>query len=97
MKKSAATRPAPALPKWLWLWFPPLLLFVILPIRIIDPAAYSTWIDSELGLIELTTPVLAVIGAVIGCRLLLRLKRDGLTSINAWIAVLVLACIFFAG
>ncbi|MEE2984510.1 MAG: hypothetical protein VX929_14635 [Pseudomonadota bacterium] len=97
MKKLAATRPAPVLPKWLWLWFPPLLLFVIIPIRIIDPAAYSTWIDSELGLIELTTPVLAFIGAVIGCRLLLRLRHDDFTTINAWIALLVLVCIYFAG
>ena len=35
------------LPRWLWLWFPPLLLLIILPIRVVDPAAYSAWIDGE--------------------------------------------------
>jgi hypothetical protein len=97
LTERAATRPAPALPKWLWLWFPPLLLLVILPVRVIDAAAYSTWVDGELGLIELTTPILAGIGAVIGFRLLRRRKREGLTLVNQWIAVLIVACIYFAG
>ena len=90
-------RPAPVLPIWLWLWFPPLLLIVIFPVRVIAPNAYRTWIDGELGLIELTTPVLALIGAVIGIRLLGRIARIGGTQLRVWIVLVTSACIYFAG
>lgn len=90
-------RPAPVLPRWLWLWFPPLLLIVIFPVRIIAPEAYRTWIDGELGLIELTTPILAVIGAVVGIRLLSRAVRNGSRPLRIWIVLITLACIYFAG
>ncbi len=90
-------RPAPVLPRWLWLWFPPLLLVVILPVRVIDPSAYSAWIDGELGLIELATPVLALIGAVIGIRCLRRAERAGGTGLRAWVGLIAVACIYLAG
>ena len=90
-------RPAPVLPLWLWLWFPPLLLLIILPIRIIDPSAYSTWVDGELGLIELTTPILAVIGAAIGIGLLRRGERVGGIKLRIWVVLVTAACVYFAG
>ena len=90
-------RPAAVLPRWLWLWFPPVLLIVIFAVRIVDPAAYRTWIDGELGLIELATPLLSIIGAGYGIALVRDLAREGLSKLLVWGALLTLACIYFAG
>ncbi|MGR8918616.1 MAG: hypothetical protein ACU85V_03280 [Gammaproteobacteria bacterium] len=93
----ARVRPAPVLPAWLWLWFPPLLLLVIFPVRIVDPAGYRSWVDGELGLIELATPVLAIAGAVIGLRLLRQLWRERTSPLLVWVLLMTLACVYFAG
>lgn len=93
----ARHRPRPVLPSWLWLWFPPLLLLVILPVRVIDVEAYRVWIDGEIGLIELATPVLALIAAVIGGLLFRDLLREGRSKLLAWVGLHVLACVYFAG
>jgi hypothetical protein len=93
----ARYHPRPVLPSWLWLWFPPLLLLVILPVRVIDVEAYRVWIDGEIGLIELATPILALIGAVIGGLLFRDLLREGRSKLLAWVGLHVLACVYFAG
>lgn len=86
------------LPRWAWLWFPPVLLVVILAVRIADPQAYAMWIDGELGLIELATPLLAAAGAVVGARLALALRRAQARSLlTAWVTLVTLACVYFAG
>lgn len=92
----APERTRPTLPPWLWLWFPPLLL-LILPIRALDPSAYSTWIDGELGLIELATPLLSAVGAVVGFRLFMRLRLSGDWLLCGWVGLLTLGCVYFAG
>lgn len=85
------------LPAWLWLWFPPLLLVVVLPIRVLDPATYSNWIDGELGLIELMTALLAIIAAIIGCRLLRYKRKCHNFKLRLWIILVTAGCIYFAG
>lgn len=92
------SRTVAALPRWAWLWFPPVLLLVILPVRLLDPQAYSTWVDGELGLIELLTPVLAGAGAVVGLRLVLAMRRaEAGRALTVWVALVTLACVYFAG
>lgn len=85
------------LPNWLWLWFPPLLLLIILPIRIISPEYYSAHIDGELGLIELATPVIAIIGFVVG----IATVRLAWTLVGKqekiWYLLVTLGCFYFAG
>jgi hypothetical protein len=91
-------RPRPVLPSWLWLWFPPLLLIVIFPIRVFDHEAYRVWVDGEIGLIELATPLLSLLGAFYGALLLRDLWRQGPPSkLMVWVGLHVLACIYFAG
>ena len=89
--------PTAGLPRALWLWFPPLLLIVVITVRVVDTAFYARWIDGELGLIELATPVLALIAAVFGTRLLLLLSGSGATRLSVWVALLTAACIYLAG
>ena len=85
------------LPRWLWLWFPPVLLLIILPIRIISPEFYSAHIDGELGLIELATPLLSLIGFVIGIATVrLAWNRVGQKE-RVWYLLVTLGCFYFAG
>ena len=90
-------RPQPVLPAWLRLWFPPLLVLIIIPAKLVSPAFYNSWVNGELGLIELATPLVAVMGAVFGARLIKRLlpSRDWLFI--GWAATVTLACVYFAG
>ncbi len=91
------TKPRPALPRWLWLWFPPLLLLLILPVRALSPELYAQWIDGELGLIELATPVLALLGAGIGLGLSLQLTQPDKRVLRTWVVIMTVACVYFAG
>lgn len=85
------------LPSWLWLWFPPLLLLVIVPIKILAPEFYSLRIDGELGLIELATPVISIAGAIVGFLLLLRASKLPTRRIRIWVMLTTLGCVYFAG
>ncbi|MGR8947606.1 MAG: hypothetical protein ACU84Q_06125 [Gammaproteobacteria bacterium] len=85
------------LPKWLWLWFPPILLFIILPIRVASPEFYAAHIDGELGLIELATPLISIIGFFIGLSLVrLAWPRVGRRE-KVWYLLVTLGCFYFAG
>jgi hypothetical protein len=85
------------LPVWLWLWFPPILLLVIVPIKIWLPDFYAAYIDGELGLIELATPVISIAGAVVGFRLLRFASRLPTSRVRIWILLTTLGCVYFAG
>lgn len=82
---------------WLWLWFPPLLLIVQYAVYFYDQTVYRRVIVGESGLIELATPLVAVIGAVCGV-LALRYARylPGL-AIRLWLIVVILGCVYLAG
>jgi hypothetical protein len=85
------------LPQWLWLWFPPLLLVIIIPIKIIAPEFYRDFIDGELGLIELATPVISIVGAIIGFKLMRIASALPSARIRIWMLLTTLGCIYFAG
>jgi hypothetical protein len=93
----AYQRPQPVLPRWLRLWFPPLLVLIIIPAKLVSPSFYHDWINGEQGLIELATPLVALIGALFGALLVKRLlpSRDWL--VIGWAATVTLACVYFAG
>jgi len=97
VRASLAGSQRAVLPGWLWLGFPPLLLMVIVPIRIVDPVTYSVWIDGELGLIELTTAFLAIIAAIIGGRLLYYHRKRHTFKLRLWIILTTAGCVYFAG
>lgn len=85
------------LSRWLWLWFPPLLLLVIVPLKIFAPNFYNVWIDGELGLIELATPVVSIAGAIVGFVLLRRASLLPTRRIRIWVLLVSLGCVYFAG
>ena len=85
------------LPSWLWLWFPPLLLLVIIPVRIVSPEFYSAHIDGELGLIELATPLISIIGFVIGIGTVRLAWNKTARPERIWYLLVTLGCFYFAG
>lgn len=85
------------LPTWLWLWFPPVLLLLIVPLKILAPEFYAARIDGELGLIELATPLISIAGAVVGFQLLRLASRLPTRRVRIWILLTTLGCVYFAG
>ena len=85
------------LPSWLWLWFPPILVLAIVPIKIVAPAFYAERIDGELGLIELATPLISIAGAVVGIQLLRFASSLPTRRLRLWLLLTTLGCVYFAG
>ncbi len=89
----SATEP----PRWLWLWFPPLLLLLELGVRIYDEAAYTRWFDTELGVVELATPLASALGFAAGMAALRHRERLPSLWLQAWVALVTLACVYLTG
>lgn len=85
------------LPRWLWLWFPPILLLVIVPIKIVSPEFYAQWIDGERGLIELATPIISIVGAVVGFKVMRVAAVLPTRRLRVWMLLTTLGCVYFAG
>ncbi|NNM01226.1 MAG: hypothetical protein HKO62_10785 [Gammaproteobacteria bacterium] len=84
------------LPRWAWLWFPPLMLLAALPLCLTAPASYQAFFAHELGVIELMTPALLVVGVVYGVAAA-RLFRADVPGARIWLVLVTLGCIYFAG
>jgi hypothetical protein len=95
--KTSASAREDRLPSGLWLWFPPVLVLIIVPIKVVAPGFYAQWIDGELGLIELATPLISIAGAVVGFRLLLIASHLPTRRLRIWVILTTLGCVYFAG
>ncbi len=93
----AYQRPGPVLSAWWRLWFPPLLGVVVLAAKAISPGFYFHWIIPENGLVEIATPLAAIIGAVFGFRILRRILPERDWLLTGLVLGVTLACIYFAG
>lgn len=84
-------------PRWLWLWFPPILILFQYAVRYFHPQEYYALFDSELGVVELATP--AVLFAGIGAGIAALRYRDRLPRLwlGGWVGLVTLACFYFAG
>lgn len=85
------------LPRWAWLWFPPLLLVPLYAARVLDPVLYRRVFVGELGLVELATPGIALLGAGFGIAALRRSARLPGPPMRAWLLLVTLGCVYFAG
>jgi hypothetical protein len=87
----------PLLPKWIWLWFPPVLAVIVFGVKLIAPVAYDRYIEGEHGLIELATPVVALLGFGIGLSVLRRAALLPTLLLRGWIIAVTLACLYLGG
>ena len=88
---------AETLPRAAWLSFPPLMLLVAVPLLLADKALYKQLFDHELGIVELMTPAVLVIGIAFGLATLTRIKRVAVPRARLWVLLVTLGCIYFAG
>lgn len=96
-RRFARAADAEDLPPLLWLYFPPLMLLVQYVTRFMDPDFYRTWIEPELGLVELATPALLVPAILCGIAATRRWQRYPAVWLGPWMLALTLGCIYFAG
>ena len=94
---SAGGRPS-ELPRWAWLWFPPLILLFELAFRLYDDVLYRRYWHSEGGPVETGTVLVLLPGIVAGLLLVLRYRRR-LPSpwLAVWMALTTLGCVYMAG
>lgn len=90
---SARARLHPAL----WLWFPPLLAALVIGVKLSSPALYDRVIEGELGLTELATPLVALIGVWIGVATIRLARGRAPLFVVLWLVGTTLACFYFAG
>jgi hypothetical protein len=86
----------PLLPRWLWLWLPPVMALIIFPVKILSPAAYAQWIDGEQGLVELATPIPAFLAFCFGFYFL-RSAFPKIPLARVWVLMVALGGFYFAG
>lgn len=94
-------RYAPALtddlPKWMWLYLAPAILPAILLARYMDPQIYRVWIEGELGLIEMATPLLLLSVMITGSLIAWRHGRMPARWIGIWFLLHAAGAFYFAG
>ncbi len=89
--------PEPELPRWLWLWFPPVIVAVLFGSKLVGEEAYEATMRTENSVVELGTVVLLVVAVVVGTRLFLRRRELPYRWLGAWTLLLTLGCVYFAG
>jgi len=85
------------LPRWLWLWFPPLLAIIVFTTRLIAPGFYDRYIEGEHALVELATPVVALCGFVIGLSMLRLLHNIPSRAMRLWVVLVTASCLYLGG
>ena len=92
----AATREH-ELPRWLWLYFPPLILVVQVGAKLAGDDVYRALVRSELGLVELGTVAMLAGALWLAVRLFLARKALPARWLGAWMGLFALGALYFAG
>lgn len=102
-QRAAASRPTHRppppgreLPTWLWLWFPPSMLVLMIVVRIVDPPTFVAWFKVKEGPIEWAT-VLVLIPAIVASVAIWR-RRAALPTrwLGWWMGLVGLGSFYFA-
>lgn len=87
----------PGLPRWLWLWFPPLMLLVQFLVRGADQRIYLHYIESEQGLVENGTFAVLLLAVVFGILALRRRRLLPSPWVAGWVLLVTLGCVYMGG
>ncbi|MSR16164.1 MAG: hypothetical protein EXR86_16790 [Gammaproteobacteria bacterium] len=85
------------LPKWLWLWFPPLLVIIVFAVKVTSPTFYDRYIEGERGLVELASPIIAFWAFAVGLSILRNRQKLPSTLLRGWLLAVTLACFYLGG
>jgi hypothetical protein len=81
----------------IWLWFPPVLALVVLGVKFFAPALYDSFIEGELGLTELATPAVALVGVWFGAQTVWMSRGRVPLLISGWLLATTLGCFYLGG
>lgn len=85
------------LPRWLWLFLPPLLLLSLFLLRYLNRDFYANWFEGELGIVENLTPVLLLPAIICGFLLMQYRKYLPAPWIAVWFLLHAIGAFYFAG
>lgn len=100
MNNRARTRNPKELPAALWLYWPPVMLLLLVAIYPFDKPLFTQMLakDHEGGVVEILTVLLLLPGIYAGIRILLRWRHVLANRLaEGWVLVWTLAMIYFAG
>ena len=84
-------------PKLFSIWLPILFLIPLAYFWNYNKVFHDQWIDGELGIIELLTPVMLIPGIIFGLKAYYCHELLKQSNARLWVLLIVLACIYFAG
>lgn len=85
------------LPAWLWLWFPMVIIFLIITGYLVDPGVTRFLVGDEQGFIEPATVIILLPAVYFGFQAVLYNEKPIGFIIRMWILLVTLACIYIAG
>ena len=97
MTTTKTTMPDRDVPRWMWLWFPPLILFAQIGAKAVSEEFYRDTMRHETGLVELGTVLFLVIATIFGLRLFIDRERLPAKWMGAWMLMFTLGCVYFGG
>lgn len=84
------------LPRWLWLWFPPMVLVAHVVFRMIGTYEWEQVMSSEFGAVENGTFLALVIAVVLGAMTFAGRRHVRGRLFGWWVLALTLACFYFS-
>jgi hypothetical protein len=87
----------PELPSWLWLWLPPAIVPALFISKLAGEDVYERTMHHEFSVPELGTVVVTLIAVVAGAWTVLHRRRLPVKWLGAWLGLLTLGCLYFAG
>jgi hypothetical protein len=98
MKPSSRELPPPELPTWHWLWSPLAIIATLFLLRLWwDPDLYNKIIRSEAGVVELMSPIIAMVAVVYCARIVLIRQTFEHWWLGTWFLLFGLGCFYYAG
>ena len=97
MTTTETTMPERDVPRWMWLWFPPLILFAQIGAKAVSEEFYRDTMRHETGVVELGTVLFLVVATIFGLRLFIDRERLPAKWMGAWMLMFTLGCIYFGG
>lgn len=88
---------AAIVPKWAWLWLPPVLVVAVLVWRIVDESSYRLHFENELGFAENGTTLILLPGIYAGFMVWRRRALVPGRLLGVWFGLVGLGCVYFAG
>ena len=80
-----------------WLWLPPLMIVLVYAVRLWKIWFYQYFIESELGIVELGTPMLLLPGLWAGIQIWRHRRALPRAWLAAWLALVSVGGFYFAG